>query len=79
MTMAVALRDPPVEVVDSKLRALVPTNHTTLVDRLALGIEMTARAFAATPFHIPSPVGVRHHMMCVRPFASCHIYDPFRF
>ena len=79
MTVAIALGDPTVEIVDPELGALVPADHTTLVDRFAFGVEMAAGALTAAPLHIPAPVGVRHHMVCVWPLASRHICDPFRF
>lgn len=69
--MAVAASDPTVSVVDAELGSLVSADLPAVVDRVALGVVMTARATCAAAFNIPPSRMIGYDVVAVR--SSLHL------
>lgn len=75
MTVAVALGDAPILVVDAQLSPLISADLPGVVDRLLLRFKVTRRAIATATPNIPAAIGSWHNMMRFRAFAS-HLSSP---
>ena len=76
MAVTVALADLPVRVVDAKFGPLVAADLPSLLDRLLLGVVMTTCPLSTSALDVPAACWIRHHMVCVRSFLSCHLASP---
>ncbi|CAH2403069.1 hypothetical protein MES5069_360140 [Mesorhizobium escarrei] len=77
VAVAVALGNPAVLIVDFEFGLLVAAYAAPVVHRLALGVEVPRRPFAAAEFDVPASGLVRHHMMCAAVSFACHMLISF--
>lgn len=63
VTVTVALRYPPVTVMNNQLGTLIPTDSPCPINCRLLGIVVPRRAFTAAPFDVPATIWIVHYMM----------------
>lgn len=77
-SVAVALADAAILVMDAQLGFLIVADLPTVVGRVLLRIEVPRGTLAAATLDIPSAIGVRHHMMGAWSALIRHILIPSR-
>lgn len=63
-TMAVALSNPAISIVDFELGRLRAAQPPPLVKRRRFGLMVAGRPLSATAFYVPAPFRVGNNMMC---------------
>src|SRR5690606_10030281 len=78
VTVADALRDASILVMDAQFGALVAADPPPLINRISLRVEVAGRPIGPTSLNIPATIAIRNEMVAVCSALARQFFSPFR-